>query len=370
MSPLRRLRYVQSFQNKKTGGVFHYFRRTGCPRVKLPGLPGSAEFMAAYQAALAAPPHEIGATRTLPGSLDAALANYYQSHAFRALKGGTPAMHRAILERWRNKDGTKPIGMLPTVYIERMLSTMPPHAARNTLKAIRRLMQFCVKQELCRSDPTAGIRATVPKSDGYYCWSEDDIARFEAFHPIGSKARLALALPLYTAQRRSDIIRMGRQHVRDGLLSVKQQKTGKPLAIPIHPQLRAILDATPSSHLTFLTTKTGKPYAPSDFSEQFRAWCDAAGLPPECSVHGLRMAACRRLAEAGCTPHHIMSISGHKTLALVAHYTDAVDQASLAREAMARIGNETVKPDPAELSNALKLIEKKPQGRPRQVRWV
>jgi integrase len=370
MSPLRRLRFVQSFVDKKSGVVFHYFRRRGSPRVRLPGLPGSAQFMAAYQEALDAPQHEIGATRTLPGSLDAALVGYYGSHAFRALKGGTPAMRRAILERWRNKDGDKPIGLLPPVYIERMLATMPPHAARNTLKAIRRFMQFCVKQELCRSDPTVGIKAQVPKSDGFYCWSEEDIAQFEAFHPIGSKARLALGLALFTAQRRSDIIRMGRQHVRDDMINVRQQKTGKPLAIPMHSQLRAILDATPSAHLTFLTTKSGKPYAPSDFSEQFRAWCDAAGLPPECSVHGLRKAACRRLAEAGCTPHQIMSISGHKTLALVAHYTDAVDQAALARDAMARIGNKTVKPDPAEVSNALRSLDKKQQGQPRQVRWV
>src|SRR5262245_24414019 len=49
-------------------------------------------------------------------------------------------------------------------------------------------------------------------------------------------------------------MRMGRQHVRDGLIHVRQSKTGTTLAIPIHPELRAVLDATPAEHLTFLTT--------------------------------------------------------------------------------------------------------------------
>ena len=88
---------------------------------------------------------------------------------------------------------------------------------------------------------------------------------------------------------------------------MKQQKTGVTLAIPVHPELRAVLDATPSEHLTFLVTATGKPYGGNAFSEQFRNWCDAAGLPKRCKPHGLRKAACRRLAEAGCSANEIMS---------------------------------------------------------------
>ena len=59
-------------------------------------------------------------------------------------------------------------------------------------------------------------------------------------------------------------------------------KDRRQLAIPVHPELRAVLDATPSAHLTFLVTATGKPYGGNAFSEQFRNWCDAAGLPKRC----------------------------------------------------------------------------------------
>jgi len=129
---------------------------------------------------------------------------------------------------------------------------------------------------------------------------------------------------------------MGRQHIRDGELAVRQGKTNAALLIPVLPELQAIIDATPTGHLTLLVTKTGKSYGANDFSEQFRKWCDDAGLPPECSFHGLRKAALTRLADAGCTAHEIAAISGHKTLKEVERYTRAADQARLARNAMNR----------------------------------
>src|SRR5262249_23139837 len=152
-----------------------------------------------------------------------------------------------------------------------------PHAARSWLVTLRSLCQFAVKRRYLRADLTAGVKLRSIKSDGFHTWTEDEITQFEAYHPIGTKPRLALALLLYTAQRRSDVVRMGRQHIRDGVLMVKQQKTGATLAIPVHPHLQTVLDATASEHLTFLVTATGKPYGGNAFSAQFRNWCDAAG---------------------------------------------------------------------------------------------
>jgi integrase len=104
----------------------------------------------------------------------------------------------------------------------------------------------------------------------------------------------------------------------------------------VRPELRAVLDATPGEYLTFLVTATGKPYGGNHISETFREWCDAAGLPQRCKPHGLRKAACRRLAEAGCSGNEIMAISGHATLKELVRYTAAADQARLARNAMTR----------------------------------
>jgi hypothetical protein len=98
---MKTLRYVQSFVDRKSGTVYHYFRRPGYKRVPLPGLPGSRDFMAAYQDALEEPHVEIGASkRGIPGSVSAAIARYYDStRYFRSLAPGTQVARRAILER-------------------------------------------------------------------------------------------------------------------------------------------------------------------------------------------------------------------------------------------------------------------------------
>jgi integrase len=335
---MKKPQYVHGpWLDKKTGLPYCYFRRPGFPRVPLKGLPWSPSFMAEYEKAMSGARTAIGAGRVKPGSVAAVVAEYKDSREFFGSKSaGTQRMRRGILDRFGAAYGDRPFALMHTAWIEALLDTKPPHAARSWLATLRSLCQFAVKRRYLRSDPTANIKLRAIKGDGFHTLTEEEITQFEAHHPIGTKPRLAFALLLYTAQRRSDVVRMGRQHIKDGVLTVKQQKTGVTLAIPVHPQLQAVLDATPGEHLTFLVTATGKPYGGNAFSEQFRKWCDAAGLPKRCKPHGLRKAACRRLADALCTPHEIMAISGHATLKEVQRYTIGTDQARLARNAMAK----------------------------------
>ena len=338
---MKPLRYVQSFVDRKSGTVFHYFRRPGYKRVRLPGLPGSREFMAAYQDALDQPfaQMQIGIGRSKPGSVAATVAAYFLSTQFAELAPGTRNARRCILQRFRDEHGEKPIGAMPPKFIALMLSSMKPHAARNYFKAIRALCQFAVSVEMIESDPTQGIKRPKAKTEHRRPWTDSEVEQYERAHPIGSKARLGLALGLYTVQRLSDVIRMGRQHIHDGDLMVRQNKTGTSLSLPVVPELRAIIDATPGEHLTFLVKKTGRPYCGTEFSGQFRAWCDEAGLPKGCTFHGLRATGCTRLADAGCSAHEIAAWSGHMTLKEVERYTKSANQKRLAVSAMARIAN-------------------------------
>ena len=237
-----------------------------------------------------------------------------------------------------------------------------PHSARSFLKALRGMIAVAIVAGLCESDPAAGIRVKVPASRGYTTWTEDDISRFETAYPIGTKARLALALLLYTGQRRGDVIRMGRQHVKGSFLTVRQSKTGATVVIPLHPELQAILAASGVSNLTFLTTATGKPFAPGAFTNWFGGLCRAAGLPLGLSAHGLRKAMCRRLAEAGCSANQIAAISGHATLQEVGRYTKAADQKRLAAAAM-EIIQRTPDGEPllSKMATLPQVIEKKGQ---------
>jgi integrase len=332
-------KFVQSFIDRH-GKPRYYLRRPAYKPVPLRGLPWSPEFMAAYEAAMEGTPRiEIGASRTKPGTVAAAVVSYFNSWAFRNLAAETRRTRKNILERFRAEHGDKRIALLRPGHIKIMVVAKAgtPQAANNFLKTVRALMQHCIEQRLLDDDPTLGVRGAKVKTAGYRTWAESDIESFEAQHPIGSRARLALALLLYTAQRRSDVVNLGRQHIRRGVLHLRQQKTGRSLEIPVHPALQAILDVTASDHLTFLTTQAGQPFTPAGFTNWFRDRCNEAGLPRGTSAHGLRKAACRRLAEAGCSANLIAAVSGHRSLREVQRYTEAADQARMARSAMETI---------------------------------
>jgi integrase len=194
-------------------------------------------------------------------------------------------------------------------------------------------MKHAVALGLRPDDPTRNVKAARVKSDGYHSWTDAEIDQFKKTHPVGTRAHLALSLLLYTGQRRSDVVRMGRQHIRDGMLHIRQVKTGAQLAIPVHSVLDAIIADTPNGHLTFLTTAFGKPFTAAGFGNWFREQCNVANLA-HCSAHGLRKAAARRLAEAGCSVHEIGAITGHTSLREIVRYTKAADQKRLAVAAM------------------------------------
>jgi integrase len=330
-------KYVHGYVDRH-GRPRFYFRRAGFKRVRLPGLPWSPEFMEAYQAALDETPRvEIGAGRTVARTVNAVVIGYFGSAAFQNLARASQRHYRGIIERFRCEHGDKRIATLERRNVIAMLDAKArtPAAARDFLGCLRVLIRYAIDIGLRDSDPTLGVKTTKQKGDGFRTWLEQDIATFQSHYPVGTKPRLALELLLHTAQRRADVIRLGPQHVRDGVISVRQQKTGKTLVIPVSPALVAALEATPSKHLTFLVTEDGKPFEAMAFTKWFRRCCDAAGLSGY-SAHGLRKAACRRLAEAGCSANEIAAISGHASLREVERYTRAADQARMARNAMAR----------------------------------
>jgi integrase len=109
------------------------------------------------------------------------------------------------------------------------------------------------------------------------------------------------------------------------------------LEIPVHPKLRAIIDATnPIGHQTFLVTSLGRSFTAAGFGNWFREICDEAGCF-DISAHGGRKATARRLAELGCSASQIAAITGHASLVEVQRYTKAADRKRMAREAMARL---------------------------------
>lgn len=137
--------------------------------------------------------------------------------------------------------------------------------------------------ELVELIPARDVSYFRSQTDGFHSWSHEEVEQFEEKYPIGTKARLALALLLYTSQRRSDVVLFGKQHVRNGWLRFTQQKNRKrkavSLEIPIHPKLQQVIDASPCGDLTFLVSDRVHPFTVNGFGNKMREWCDKAGLP-------------------------------------------------------------------------------------------
>ena len=334
-----RLKYVKSYVDRH-GQVRHYIRKRGCKSAALPGVVGSAEFLAAYSEALAGSCiSEVGATRTQAGTVNAVTIGYLASAQFHNLKPASQEQYRRILGRLRAEHGDRSIATLERKHVVLMLDAKAatPVAARDFLRCLRLLTQYAVSIGVREDDPTAALKVRLPKSDGIRTWTDEEIARFEAAYAVGTKPRLALELLLGTAARRSDVVKLGRGNIRGGLLHMTQQKTGKRLAIPITTTLAEAINTTaPTEHVVFLLNEQGRPFTAAHFTKWFSAQCDRIGLAG-LSPHGLRKSACRRLAEAGCSANEIAAISGHASLKEIQRYTAAADQTRMASNAIARL---------------------------------
>jgi len=296
--------------------------------------------MDAYEATLKnAAPIVIGFSRSAPGSVNEAVARYLGSAAFAALAVTTQKMRRAVLERFRLEHGDKRIRKLEAVHVGRLIGKVRPWAQRNMLKTLRGLAVFCIAENLLDADPTVGVKLAKAKdTGGFETWSEIEIEQYRKRHPLGTRSRLAFELLLGTMAARSDVVRLGSQHISDGgILSFRRRKTGAPVDIPILPELRTAIDAMSRAerNMTFVMTELGKPFTAAGFGNWFRDQCDLAGVSK--SAHGLRKAGATRLAEVGASDHEIMAWGGWSSLSEVQRYTRAANRKRLALEAAEKL---------------------------------
>jgi enterobacteria phage integrase len=210
-----------------------------------------------------------------------------------------------------------------------------PGAALSLLRMLRVLVRHAIEIDWLKHDPTLAIKR--PKIQQVRSWTDDEIAAFERRWPIGTKQRTAFALMLYTGQRRSDVHRMTWADISGDTIHVVQQKTRTKLAIPLHTDLRVVLAAAKREHVTIVNSQWARPFTVGGFGGWFRAVIAAAGLPLDCQPHGLRKAAGRRLAEAGCSTKEVMAILGHQSLAEAERYTRDADQAELGQAAITKL---------------------------------
>jgi integrase len=325
----------------------------------LSGIPWGEDFMRAYAAALEgvkAQAANIGAERTKPGTVNALIVSYY-ALVFPTLAPSTQKLRRPILERFRKDYGDKPVARLEAAHIAAIMAAKAkaPTAANNWHKLLHHMLEHAIALGMIAGNPAKLVKKFKIKGDGWHTWSEDEVAQYLQRHPAGSKARLALMLMLYTGQRRSDVIGMGWQHIRQTekgpKIAVRQKKTDTPLLLPIAPELAQALDHIPRANLTFLLNAHDAPFK-SGFGDWFRDRCKEAGLQ-QCPAHGLRKLAATRMANEGCTDRQLMAVFGWRGMSEVSRYVRAADQERLAEQAFAKGRNSEQK-----LSNLATRLDK------------
>lgn len=320
------------------------FRRKGCPVHNFRSLPGTEDFMAEYRTAADAAPVGAKIKSVTPGSLDDLVSRYYATPRWRGMKPSSQTTYRGIIDRFRERTkkgvryGELPVRLVTVANLDTILGKMAdtPAAANNLRKALKRLFAYAIKLGW-RTDNPASLTDGYKAGKGWHTWTDDEIEQFRSAHTLGTKARLALELALNTAARRCNIATLERSQLRAGKFHIEHVKGCEPTIVRATPETLAAIDAmgvTGIGH--FLVTEFGNPFSVAGLGNKFRDWCNDAGLK-HCSLHGLRKAQSRRLAESGATPLQGRAVTGHKTDRTFAYYAEKADREALADAALANL---------------------------------
>jgi integrase len=330
--------------------------------VRLRAALGTQEFVDEYRRArdgvTAAEVKPRRSVRAEEGSLRGLIADYYKSANYKSLSLSTQRARRGILDHiclsvidtpaGPKARGTLPFAQMMPRHVRAIRDEKLdlPEAANGRIKALAQVFRWAIENDLTNTDPTASVDYLSSGSEGFHTWTVEEVRQYEAAHPIGTKARLAMALLLFTGVRRSDVVKLGRHMERDGVLHFTETKgansralgrkktaDAKKRVLPILPELSAIIDGTPSGQLIYLVTEFGKAFTAAGFGNKFRDWCNEAGLS-HCTAHGCRKAGAKMAAENGATAHQLMAIFGWETLRQAEVYTRSANRTLLAEQAM------------------------------------
>lgn len=319
----------------------YYYAWRGGPRLE--GKPGSPEFIAGFNAAIAAlraPP---------PGVLETLIAEWRASADFASLSKASRRNYDAYCATILEHFGDLPIGALddPAVRAEfrawRDGMRDQPRKADYAITTLARVLAFAVDGGRIRNNYAARMGRLYVSDRAAKVWSEADVSAFlaKASEPL----RLAMALALATGQRQGDLLRLtwGAYDGRAIRVEIgKSRRRGRPaerVTVPLLPDVRAALDAKPRNSTHILTSTDGRPWSSDGFRASWRRTQERAIPGVDLNFNDLRGTAITRLKIAGCSDTEIAAITGHseKTVGAVlkAHYLG--DRAALAETAINRL---------------------------------
>lgn len=333
MSAMARPRkpYIQK-EVTRHGKIVWYFRRGKETRIRLPGIYGSPEFNAAYDAALVGAPIERKATAPR-SSLRWLVDRYYESGRYSILAQGTQKNQQLVLEKVCATGGTLSFKAITKkdIISGKLRREATPNSAVAYVVSMKVLFNFAKDSGWIDENPADGIEAKAPRTEGFHTWTTEEVARFQAHFPLGTAPRLAMDIMLYTGLRLSDAFCLGPQHIRNGVITVKTQKTKAEVVLPILRPLRESLDAAKITGLLFLPSPSGGVWPVTSASRWFKQQCRKADVPG--TAHGLRKAGATFAAENGATPYELAAMYGWASTKMAEVYTKKADKQRLAERA-------------------------------------
>lgn len=329
--PRQRKPYVQKEINRH-GNTVWYFRRGDGPRTRLRGDYESVEWLRDYEAAFDGKKPD-DAPKVAKGTLKWLVQQYKDSGRFLNLAVETQKMRGRILNTVCKTGGDLKISDITPKMISagRVRREAKPFAAVNFVKVMSQLCAWAVDAGHMDENPALKVKAVMPGSDGHHTWSEAEVEQFHAFHPIGTRPRLAMDLMLYTGLRRGDAVKLGRQHIRNGVITYRASKNDVEVVIPLLPPLAASIAATETGDLAFLVTAHGRPWVKESFGAWFGEQCKDAGVPGR--AHGLRKAGATFAAENGANEFQLSAMYGWKSSKMAGTYVRKANKATLAKQA-------------------------------------
>jgi integrase len=342
--PLRKLDpYVSSFIDR-TGKERFRFRR-GKVSVYMPP-PGSKEYKDAYAKAKG----EAGVIgRSVEGSVNDLVSRLYRTVAFRRVSEGWQQTMRQSIEPFREEYGQDMVADFRPKDIDRILEDRfekrvidgkiigGSASAERLREMLMKLFKLAVKLEMRADNPVEHSDPIKHKGEGFHPWGEEDIDAYRKRWPLGTKARLAMELMLWTGARRSDAHLM--PPPKDGLFVWKAAKTGKTVAMPVAPQVQEAIDAMPERSLgddALIVTEFGKPFSRAGFGNWFGDKCRDAGLIGR-SAHGLRKSLTRRAADLNVSQQGLKALGQWENDEEVRIYAGSANRNRMAEEALAAV---------------------------------
>jgi integrase len=326
-------------ERNRHGRVVWYVRCGKGKRIRVRGDFGSAEFARSYQAAiLGQEPH--WAPRAASNTLGWLIDRYKDSSSWDRLSASTKSQRANIYKVVIGRAGDVPLADVTSKVMRQNVEdrAKTPFGANDFLKAMRALFGWAKRGQYVEADPTEGVKGFPHKTEGFHVWTEEEIARFEAKWAVGTRERLALAILLHTGLRRGDAAMLGRQHIRDGVITLRTAKTGQQVTIPLLPELARIIESTSTGCLALIAIRDGRPMTKESFGHFFREACEAAGVPGR--AHGLRKACATRFAEHGATEEELKSWFGWSDGRMASIYTRKANRGRLAQQAARKLIND------------------------------